>query len=425
MKITKRAVTLLLLLLMLAQCLPGGVEVFAANKQYDYSDISNSGKRHETAISLDGTGADAYYEGANEFDALSSQDKDTILQSLRNLMTSTHKINSTYDDCRDMAVNTDCENEDGRINLIYTSFSSQRSWYINDISQGWNREHVWPKSLGGYNTTGAGADLHHIRPSDSSVNGTRGNKKYGNNPDGSEKYGVGPSAGVLGGYTGKTYFEPLDNAKGDVARICLYMYVRYGGETQYRCGDITVVFESIDVLLDWCALDPVDTWELGRNEVVEAYQGNRNVFIDYPEYAWLIFGREVPADMTTPSGEASGGVVAPPTGSTEPSVPTEPESAHADFTDAMGQIIRGKVSGEEKFNLLCKAVNAYHQLTEEEKQTVSGLYDRLQSELTAYNQDINKVNADSNSANDAIFGIAIAMPLLAVAAYSLLGKKFF
>ena len=305
MKITKRVVTLLLLLLMLAQCLPGGVEVFAANKQYDYSDISNSGKRHETAISLDGTGADAYYEGANEFDALSSQNKDTILQSLRNLMTSTHKKNSTYDDCRDMSVNTDCENEDGRINLIYTSFSSQRSWYINDISQGWNREHVWPKSLGGYNTTGAGADLHHIRPSDSSVNGTRGNKKYGNNPGGAEKYGVGPSAGVLGGYTGKTYFEPLDNAKGDVARICLYMYVRYGGETQYRCGDITVVFESIDVLLDWCALDPVDTWELGRNEVVEAYQGNRNVFIDYPEYAWLIFEKEIPADMTTPSGKAA------------------------------------------------------------------------------------------------------------------------
>jgi hypothetical protein len=91
----------------------------------------------------------------------------------------------------------------------------------------------------------------------------------------------------------------------------------------------------------------------------------------------------------------------------------------------MGQIIRGKVSGEEKFNLLCNAVNAYQQLTESEKQTVSGLYERLQSELMAYNQDINKVNADSNSANDAIFGIAIAMPLLAVAAYSLLGKKFF
>ena len=51
----------------------------------------------------------------------------------------------------------------------------------------------------------------------------------------------------------------------------------------------------------------MDTWELGRNEVVQDIQGNRNVFIDYPEYAWLIFGEDVPENMTTPSGEASGG----------------------------------------------------------------------------------------------------------------------
>jgi hypothetical protein len=51
-------------------------------------------------------------------------------------------------------------------------------------------------------------------------------------------------------------------------------------------------------------LDPVDTWEMGRNEVVGSIQGNRNVFIDYPEYAWLVLGEEVPDDLVTPSGEA-------------------------------------------------------------------------------------------------------------------------
>jgi len=67
------------------------------------------------------------------------------------------------------------------------------------------------------------------------------------------------------------------------------------------------VFQSVDVLLEWCEMDPVDTWEMGRNEVIEDIQGNRNVFIDYPEYAWLIYGRDIPDDMTTPSGMAKDG----------------------------------------------------------------------------------------------------------------------
>ena len=58
------------------------------------------------------------------------------------------------------------------------------------------------------------------------------------------------------------------------------------------------------MLLEWCASDPVDTWEMGRNEVIAKIQGNRNVFIDYPEYAWLVFGRDLPENMTTPSGMA-------------------------------------------------------------------------------------------------------------------------
>jgi hypothetical protein len=80
------------------------------------------------------------------------------------------------------------------------------------------------------------------------------------------------------------------------------MYVRWNSD--WSCDSLTKVFESVEVLLEWCALDPVDTWEMGRNEVVGAIQGNRNVFIDYPEYAWLVFGCEVPENMTTPSGMA-------------------------------------------------------------------------------------------------------------------------
>ena len=287
--------------------IPG--DVFAAT--ITYSTSSNSGTRDEICISLEGTGASSYYTSSYTFDVLSQQSSSQLLQSLRTLMTSTHTYTSSYDNCRDYANKTDCENGDGRVVLLYTSYSATMSQY-----NGWNREHVWPKSLGGNSTKGGGADLHHIRPSDAGVNSSRGNKKYGNSNNGTAKYGTNPATGYLGGNYNSTYFEPLDNVKGDVARICLYVYVRWG--SSWGADSITDVFQSVDVLLEWMEIDPVDTWEMGRNEVVENIQGNRNVFIDYPEYAWLLFGRDVPEGITTPSDNDGttanpGGTVTPPT----------------------------------------------------------------------------------------------------------------
>jgi len=266
-----------------------------------YSQDANSGVRHETCTTLDGTTADTYYTGEYTFDTLSGLSGDALLQSLRQLMISTHTYETSYDECRDLAVKTDCENGTGdTITLLYSSFVTNWQGYINNTKKGWNREHVWPKSLGGFSTSGAGADLHHIRPTDSSLNGTRGNLKYGVVTSGSEMYGTVVTENAHGGKKGGGYMEPLDNVKGDVARICLYVWVRYGGELS-KCSSITNVFESVDVLLEWHEMDPVDTWEMGRNEVVYGIQGNRNVFIDYPELAWLIFDREVPEDVVTPS----------------------------------------------------------------------------------------------------------------------------
>ena len=272
----------------------------AATQPTKYSSQYNSGQRDVVATTLNGTSADAYYNGSNEYDVLSEKSSSEIKSALASLMKSTHTYTSSYNDCHYKADRTDCENEDQRVSLIYTGYSATMSQW-----NGWNREHVWPQSLGGGNTTGGGADLHHIRPSDAGVNSSRGNKKYGNSNGGTAKYGSNPATGVLGGHYNSTYFEPLDNVKGDVARIVLYVWVRWG--SSWGADSVTEVFQSVDVLLAWCELDPVDTWELGRNEVVQDIQGNRNVFIDYPEYAWLIFDREVPTDMTTPSGEASGG----------------------------------------------------------------------------------------------------------------------
>ena len=278
-----------------------------------YSTTANSGVRHVICTTLAGTSAASYYTGDYTYENLSGLSSDRLLNSLRTLMTSTHKTITTYANCRDYANKTDCENADGTtIVTLYTSYKSNFGQYNN--GSGWNREHVWPKSLGGFNQDGAGADLHHIRPTENKTNSQRGNKLYGNVNGGTTT--TGNMSGLNGGsYSG--YFEPLDTVKGDVARICLYVYVRWGAEYT-DCSKITNVFQSIDVLLEWCELDPVDTWEMGRNEVVGKIQGNRNVFIDYPELAWTLFDREVPENMTTPSSGMSEG-----SGSVTPDNPTD------------------------------------------------------------------------------------------------------
>ena len=261
----------------------------------------NSGTRHEQCASLSDA-AKSYYEDY-KYEELSSQTASQLLTTLRLLMTGTHDYRSSYSDCRDRASRTDSEGADGKISLLYTSVSVTRADFGGNTGT-WNREHVWPKSLGGFDNSGAGSDMHHIRPSDASINSKRGNLKFGNVENGSSAKGSSLVGGMSGGTYSSAYFETLDNVKGDVARICLYVYVRYGGELS-KCSSITNVFQSVDVLLEWCELDPVDEWEMSRNDVVGDIQGNRNVFIDYPEYAWLLFGREVPAKMVTPSGKAA------------------------------------------------------------------------------------------------------------------------
>ena len=297
-RILKRA---LYLVVALCLVLSFAFSAFAAAPT-TYSTEKNSGERDEVCTTLSGTSADEYYTGSYTYDNLSSLSESALLSSLRTLMTSTHSYKSSYNDCRDLAPITDCENEGNKIVTLYTSYNTSSGEYNG--GNGWNREHVWPKSLGGFETSGPGSDLHHIRPTENRTNSNRGNLKYGDVSGG--KTSTGNLSGDVGGTYGGGYFEPLDNVKGDVARICLYVYVRWGGDSSYSCGSITKVFGNVDTLLEWCEMDPVDTWEMGRNEVVGDIQGNRNVFIDYPELAWLLFGEDIPDDMVTPSGEAAG-----------------------------------------------------------------------------------------------------------------------
>lgn len=116
--------------------------------------------------------------------------------------------------------------------------------------------------------------MHHIRPCNSSVNSSRGNKKFGSetNTEYYLPYNVNGS--------GKDY-------RGDAARIIFYMMVRYTEADSY--GFIAVA-ESKELLLEWNELDPVDDLERARNEAVYKIQGNRNPFIDNEYYAEAIWG---------------------------------------------------------------------------------------------------------------------------------------
>ncbi|WP_148614680.1 endonuclease [Nocardioides rubriscoriae] len=170
--------------------------------------------------------------------------------------------------------------------LLYQGTSMAASNYGGGVDQ-WNREHVWAKSHGDFGTaTGPGTDLHHLRPTDVTVNAARGNLDFDE--------GGSPNAEAPGNYADADSWEPRDADKGDVARMIFYMSVRYEGgdgfpdlEVNDLTGNGTAPYlGKLSVLLRWNAQDPPSAAELRRNDVIYAtYQHNRNPFIDHPEWA--------------------------------------------------------------------------------------------------------------------------------------------
>ncbi|MBT5270479.1 MAG: T9SS type A sorting domain-containing protein [Candidatus Marinimicrobia bacterium] len=195
------------------------------------------------------------------------------------------------------ATDEDPENSSNVI-LLYTGRSQAKTLNSGEASPNgsnrWNREHVWSKSHGfPAESDTAYTDCHHLRPADESVNSSRSNLDFDD----------GGSAHVEA--TGCNYdsdsWEPRDAVKGDVARMMFYMVVRYdpGYHSDNSTYDLELVdyagvdigdppgeplFGKLSTLLTWHEDDPVDSFESNRNEVVYSYQGNRNPFIDHPEY---------------------------------------------------------------------------------------------------------------------------------------------
>ncbi|WP_030929111.1 endonuclease I family protein [Streptomyces sp. NRRL B-24720] len=174
--------------------------------------------------------------------------------------------------------------------LLYTGRSEPKSDNGGAVGQ-WNREHVWAKSHGDFGTsTGPGTDIHHLRPEDVTVNSVRGNKDFDN--------GGTAVSGAAGNYTDSDSFEPRDAVKGDVARMILYMAVRYEGDDAFadlepndRVNNGSAPnIGRLSVLKQWSQEDPPDSFEERRNDVIfDRYQHNRNPFVDHPEWVEAIW----------------------------------------------------------------------------------------------------------------------------------------
>lgn len=239
------------------------------------------------------------------------------------------------------------------------TISSGRIKNYGDHSQtgGTNREHVWCQSRGFKASNGAngpaGTDVHHLISGDGYVNGTPHNnypygyvntsKSYTNVPSQYSYCDGNLNGSPLHTHSGdksSTVFEPQDSDKGDIARACFYMVACYnnlsGNEsisqydpnltmvdytsstsTEISSASSAVSMGILSDLLAWHKADPVDEYEIHRNNLIyKNYQYNRNPFIDYPEWVDYIWG------TVQNGGTSSQTYNSTPTGSANPSSDT-------------------------------------------------------------------------------------------------------
>lgn len=229
---------------------------------------------------------DGYYDGTDNLsgDAL----KLKLHQIIRN-----HTVLG-YGEFRDTILPDLDEDPENANNLIvFYKNASVGKTDFNDENDFWNREHTWPSSHGFSDTSDSTyTDAHNLRPSDVTVNTSKSNKDFEDIENSAEnEQGEAPDT-----YTNSDFWEPRDEIKGDVARILFYMDTRYESDRL----DLKVVDREsysgdpeigvLSTLIQWHEDDPVDEYEINRHEGIYGYQGNRNPFIDHPEWVAEVFG---------------------------------------------------------------------------------------------------------------------------------------
>ena len=214
------------------------------------------------------------------------------------------------------------ENPSGADPYTYSPGSDECGNY-NSEGDCYNKEHVIPQSVFGSQTP-MYSDAHHLIPADGRVNGFRGNYPFGrvddsqllnqsgiSNPtQNGSKAGDNLNSGYSAGYS-NTVFEPIDEFKGDIARIYFYFVTRYEDQiTSWSSYDMfdgsadkAIADPFLNILITWHQMDPVSQKEIDRNNnIFYNHQNNRNPFVDHPEYVALIWDTtpdtEAPSDPT-------------------------------------------------------------------------------------------------------------------------------
>jgi endonuclease I len=200
---------------------------------------------------------------------------------------------------------TDVRPDDGKVWDIYSdipggtppyeyTFVTDQCGNYNGEGDCYNREHSFPQSWFNGDSP-MYTDIFHIYPTDGWVNNKRGNLPYGDvgSADYTSQNGSKSGLCVDPGFNG-TVFEPIDAYKGDLARSYFYMMTRYYGEMSGWNSPVVANGDLVDwekaVLVAWSDNDPVSQKEIDRNDSIYLLQGNRNPFIDNPQWVHAIWG---------------------------------------------------------------------------------------------------------------------------------------
>ncbi len=238
-------------------------------------------------VTAESSPTDAYYKDAFGLEG------DALKAALHEIIDGHKEL--SYDQVWEALRQTDEDPQNkNNVILFYSGVSRSKTANGGNVGQ-WNREHTWAKSHGNFGTSkGPGTDIHHLRPTDVQVNSSRGNLDFDN--------GGSPVSGCDGCKKTNSSFEPPDRVKGDVARILFYMATRYekGDKVDLELNEklnngSNPYHGKLSVLLEWHKQDPVDEFERNRNDIIFSIQGNRNPFIDHPEWVNAIWKKTTSA----------------------------------------------------------------------------------------------------------------------------------
>ena len=207
------------------------------------------------------------------------------------------------------------ENPSGTDPYTYSAGTTQRCGTYSVEGDCYNREHIIPQSIFG-SAAPMVSDAHFITPTDGKVNGQRSNYPHGpvTSPTWTSRNGSKLGASTTSGYAGPI-FEPINEFKGDIARMYFYFATRYENTVasySYAMfnGTSNQVFTTsfLNLLITWHNQDPVSTREIARNDAIYSSQNNRNPYIDHPEYVQAIWNPTADAQIpTTPTNLVANG----------------------------------------------------------------------------------------------------------------------